>query len=471
MHVTLRSQGSCRNLLPSRSLHHVLTGSNDTLSLSPQVPDTPEDEGGLGANAGAEPGSGELLRRTLRKSVEKVRGAAAAAAAEGGSDLAAAAGVSQAPALTRDLADPQQPTGPPALVLLPASLQKAAAGATPPAPPQPRRPAPPASFLAGVKAALQEASAGGVHAQQQAPALLQRSPLVAAAEVRGNGSALPAALGAALAPRQQHTAPARGRQAPQLALHRSPHESGAAPKRSAAHAAALPAADANTDLAAEGAAVERTPQAQLGLRPVPGAGCVPSTGRTDGSGGVMLGWGVGVCVCVFVCVWVGGGGGGGWGGWQGIHRDCGSSTSEPFYALPGQSPCPVPMCHHYNQRTADMDPEFLNGVALLEQQHELGGGGAPQLPQAAAEGAAHLQQQISNQQQAAPAAQALVQPAVHLQTRSAEAPTSEYSPSASACQSHSVLPLLLPACLLGRLGGQLQACCRPVVSIALAAHR
>lgn len=424
-----------------------------TLSLSPQVPDTPEDEGCLGANAGAEPGSGELLRRTLRKSVEKVRGAAAAAAAEGGSDLAAAAGVSQAPALTRDLADPQQPTGPPALVLLLASLQKAAAaaGAAPPAPPQQRRPAPPASFLAGVKAALQEASAGGVHAQQQAPALLQRSPIVAAAEVRGNGSALPAALGAALAPRQQHTAPARGRQAPQLALHRSPHESGAAPKRSAAHAAALPEADANTDLAAEGAAVERTPQAQLGLRPVPGAGCVPSTGRTDGSGGVC---------------WVGGGG-----GWQGVHRDSGSSTSEPFYALPGQSPCPVPMCHHYNQHTADMDPEFLNGVALLEQQHELGGGGAPQLPQAAAEGAAHLQQQISNQQQAAPAAQALVQPAVHLQTRSAEAPTSEYSPSASACQSHSVQPLLLPAGLLGRLSGQLQACCRPVVSIALAAHR
>ncbi|KAL4428417.1 hypothetical protein ABPG75_002506 [Micractinium tetrahymenae] len=348
------------------------------------VPDTPEDEGGLGsgAGAGADPGSGELLRHALRKSVEKARSAAVAAAAEGGARAATAAagGAPPAPALTRDLTNQQHPAAPPALVLPPASMQQLAvpAGATPPVPQQHRRQAPPASFLAGAKAALEEASAGGARAQQQvAPGSAQRSPIAGVAELRGNGSALPAVLGAALAPRQQPTAAARARGTPQLALHRSPHEPGQASKRGAAQAADPPAAAA-TDSAADGAAAERTPQAQLGLRPVPGTEAVPPTGRTDGSGGV-------------------------------------DRASGAAY----------------------MDPDFLDGIAMLERQHADGASGAPQpqpqLQPAGAGPAASIQQAHQHQQLAAPAAPGVVQPALRMPL-STEAPKSAWSDTPdSAC--------------------------------------
>lgn len=280
----------CPRALVSHAPHWALELPPCSLLLVPwQVPDTPEDEGGLAAGAGAEPGSGALLRHTLRKSVEKAQKAAAASAAAGGSGPAAAACGLQAPALTRDLTNQQQPAVPavPAVVP-PASLQQpaAAARATPPAPQQQRRPAPPATFLAGVKAALQEASAGGAHAQQAVPASARRSPTVGAAELRGNGSALPAALGAALAPRQQQTTTVRGRQVPQLVLQRSPHDAGEVSKRSVMQPTGLQAAAA-ADLPAEAGAADRTPQAQLGLRPVPGAEVAPATGRTDGSGRLL----------------------------------------------------------------------------------------------------------------------------------------------------------------------------------------
>lgn len=275
---------SCQHKLPTLFVG-AATGVHKSLHLSSQVPDTPEDEGGLDVEAGAEPGSGELLRQTLRKSVEKARRAAAASTAPGSACPTAATGGLQAPALTKDLTNQQQPAVPAAPVLLPAPTQhpSAAAGATPTAPQQQRRPTPPATFLAGVKAALQEASAGGTHAQQAVPAPARQLPAARAPEVMANGSALSAALRAALAPRQQQTATTRGRQAPQLVLQRSPHEAGEAAKHSPGQPTGLPAA-APTDLAAAVGAAERTPQAQLGLRPVPGAEVAPATGRTDGSG-------------------------------------------------------------------------------------------------------------------------------------------------------------------------------------------
>lgn len=281
-------------------------------SLQPQVPDTPEEEG-LAAAADQQPqaqqqqqlnGGGEaLLRQALRRSAEKARNG-------DGSDLAAPAPMPAAAAAVASAVHPQQSAGPPAgqasaappaaaaltrdltnqphlaapTVGAPASAAPHVLGGAPPpfrpvVPPQlgaggpvplaqHQRQQQPASFLAGARAALQEASAGGVQQgpQQQQVQLqhAQRAPL-------------------------QPTA-ARPGHAPQLPLHRSPHAEGLA-------SVPIPVTAA--------APVDRTPQAlQLGLERTPGVeGGAPLSGQTDGGASFASG---GCCLldALRCCVWV-----------------------------------------------------------------------------------------------------------------------------------------------------------------------
>lgn len=266
-------------------------------SLQPQVPDTPEEEG-LAAAADQQPqaqqqqqlnGGGEaLLRQALRRSAEKARNG-------DGSDLAAPAPLPAAAAAAASAVHPQQTAGPPAgqasaappaataltrdltnqphLGAPASAAPHVQAGAPPPFRPvlppqlgaggpvplaQHQRQQQPASFLAGARAALQEASAGGVQQgpQQQQVQLqhAQRVPLQPAA--------------------------ARPGHAPQLPLHRSPHAEGLA-------SVPIPVTAA--------APADRTPQAlQLGLERTLGVeGGAPLSGQTDGgalfaSGGCCL---------------------------------------------------------------------------------------------------------------------------------------------------------------------------------------
>ncbi|PRW44411.1 helicase and polymerase-containing TEBICHI isoform X1 [Chlorella sorokiniana] len=253
------------------------------------VPDTPEEEG-LAAAADQQAalqqqlngGGDALLRQALRRSAEKARSSddagaatavAAAVAAPSAAQAQQAAGLPavqaggappSAAALTRDLTNQPYVAAPTSSAPVSAAPQ-AQGGAHPPFRPvlppqlgaggpvplaQHQRQQQPASFLAGARAALQEASAGGAqHSMQQQQAQQQH---------------------AQTAPLQPlHQAQARPGQAPQLPLHRSPHATGLA-------SVPIPVTAA--------APADSTPQAlQLGLERTPGAEAgAPLSGKTDG---------------------------------------------------------------------------------------------------------------------------------------------------------------------------------------------
>ena len=269
------------------------------------MPDTPEDDAGqaaaAAAAAAANPGSGELRRQALKKSAEKARGGAAGTGAAvncmASAPVAAAAGVAEAAgAVGRDLTNQRpagasaaqagmgagRPQGAPQQQTLqqgagpPGSAMPPALGAGQPVPlarQQQRQPPQQASFLAGAKAALLEASASGsqpgLHAQQQQQQQLQQKAASALATAAAAGAS------------RQQQLPRVG-QVPQLALRRSPHAAAALP--GAPVLAGMPAGDP-----AAGQAPERTPQAQLGLRCTPGSDQVPPTGRTDGGASTISG--------------------------------------------------------------------------------------------------------------------------------------------------------------------------------------
>jgi hypothetical protein len=256
--------------------------------------------------AAANPGSSELRRQALKKSAEKARmgtaGADAAASCMESAPwtAATAAGAVGAPgAVGRDLTN-QQPAaasavqaglgaGRPQAAPQQQHLQQIAGAPGSAVPPalgagqlvplarqQQRPPQPQASFLAGAKAALLEASAGSsqpaLHAQQQLP--------------QQNAAAALAISVAAVPGRQQQLL--RVGQVPQLALRRSPHAAVALP------GAPVLSAMSRGEPAAE-QAPERTPQAQLGLRRTPGSDQVPPTGRTDSGVSTISGGWVGGC--------------------------------------------------------------------------------------------------------------------------------------------------------------------------------
>ncbi len=274
--------------------------------LQLQVPDTPEEEG-LAAAADlqqhaqqhqqpqqqANSAGDALLRQALRRSAEKARSAdatgtaapasAAAAPAPSTAQLQPAAGPPavqaggappSAAALTRDLTN-QPRLAAPTSAALAAAVPSGQAGAAPPLrsvplPPQlgaggpvplaqHQRQQQPASFLAGARAALQEASAGGA---QQAPPPAQQVQ-------QPPGSLVP------LQPPLQQAVVQPGH-APQLPLHRSPHADGAG-----LLPAPMPVA----------APADRTPQAlQLGLERTPGAEAgAPPSGKTDGGASFVSG--------------------------------------------------------------------------------------------------------------------------------------------------------------------------------------
>ena len=261
-------------------------------TLCPQVPDTPEDEGLAAAAAAAEQqqqqlngGGAEALRRqALRRSAEKARDAAEAgveAAVATAPGLPPSAVQAQAPAgplaaqaapamaLTRDLTNQPQLAAP-AAAAPPSAAQPLPAGATAAHVPvlpqqlgaaaaaplaQHQRQQQQASFLAGARAALQEASASGAQQPQQAQPQQRHVP------------------SAQLPPQQ----PARPGQAPQLALHRSPHAA---------------EANASVPLPGPGAApADTTPQAlQPELERMPGVeGAAPPSGKTDGGTSIVSG--------------------------------------------------------------------------------------------------------------------------------------------------------------------------------------
>lgn len=114
------------------------------------------------------------------------------------------------------------------------------------------------------------------------------------------------------------------------------------------------------------------------------------------------------------------------------------------------------MARYHLLCTADMDPDFLDGIAMLERQLACGVGGAPQLPlqQVTAEPAATLPQAIHNQQPAAAVAPAVDQPVLRMPPRSAEAPNSEGSSS-----SVTRLSSVAAACLSGGRGWCLGCTC------------
>ena len=223
-----------------------------------QVPDTPEDDGPVAG--AADTGGGSLLRHTLRKSAEKARGTAAAAAAgDAGNGAAVAAHAPDPPARAAPPASALV-LPPPAVAPPPACGPGLAAAAQ-----QQLQRAHPANFLADAKAALQEASAAG-------------GAQPAAADLRGSSRVPPLPAAAASA---------RGGQVAQLALRRSPHASalGAAAAQGCQQ---VPAAGA-APLATAQAGADRTPQAQLGLRPVSAGATAPGTGRTDGGASTVSG--------------------------------------------------------------------------------------------------------------------------------------------------------------------------------------
>lgn len=329
-YVSEAAAARARGLRCLRLLHCIAgdVRSKQTLSISalgppPQVPDTPEEDPLLAAPAPGEPqASSEALRRlALRRSAEKAGGAAVTApsAAAGAGQMPPAAGLpdervgraaaAAAGALTRDLTNqlapphqqqPQQQrqqqqqqgaVPPPTAAALPQMLPRSpqqlpTAGPVPLAHQQQwQRQQQPASFLAGAKAALQEASAAGAPPAQQPERQWQTHlelPLAAVAQARAaNGSVLPASTRQQQQqpPQQQHP-PARPGQAPQLALHRSPLALGPP---------VLPGDTAGAGTAP--AAAGRTPQAmQLGLQRTPEAEpAVPPTGRTDGGASAVSG--------------------------------------------------------------------------------------------------------------------------------------------------------------------------------------
>lgn len=263
------------------------------------MPDTPEDDS---LPTGEPPCSDELLRLALRRSSESglaVAGSGGLCHKEQGKqrgDTAAAAAVDcNAVVQSRDAAAHNPCTDdvnnmtcqqqPASLLAAPKQLHRPSGLSAPPPQQQHKRqheeavaqPMPQAqqqqrrhphrrtSFLAGAKAALLEASAPGSQP--------------------GAGSPSPAA------PRLQSAA--RLRQAPQLALRRSPLAALAVlpppPSFKIEQAASLLLGSGAGVVAAPLA--DKTPQAQLGLRRTPVSGQAPPTGSTDGgTSGTSGGW-------------------------------------------------------------------------------------------------------------------------------------------------------------------------------------
>lgn len=320
------------------------------LALCPQVPDTPEEEGlaAAAAEQQQQQSGGEALRRqALRRSAEKARGAAevgveaataavagvtageAQAPAPAGPPAPQAAAAAPAMALTRDLTNQPQLAAPAAAASASAApqLQAGAAPAQVPVLPQQlgaaaavplaqhQQQQQQASFLAGARAALQEASANGAQQVQLQQPQQRHVP------------------SAQLPPQQ----PPRPGQAPQLALHCSRHAA-------VAHASApLPgpsAAPADTTPQALQLGPERTPEAEA---------AAPPSGKTDGGASIVSG---GIPLLAAKCI-------------TAPPPSCffrgAASIALPCLALSAagcRSLTPV----------ADMDEELLNHIASLERK-------------------------------------------------------------------------------------------------------
>ena len=341
-----------------------------------QVPDTPEDDSALAAVAAAgEAGCGDLLKQALRRSAEKGRAATSAQqqeqqpqqeqqAAAARPDVSTAAQAQASPPsspFTRDLTNHQLPaaaslrqqggaTAQPAPHCQKLGAALHARGATPGLPQQQQqqwqqrqhhsvgqaathmpligaasepiplaqqqqqqqRQQPRASFLAGAKAALQEASGPGSQTVHASPRPTAKQP---------------------------HP-PARAGQVPQLALRRSPLALAALP---AAPGSAL-AGQVAAPLAAPGL-TDRTPQGQLGLRRTPGTLQAPPTGTTDGGVSAVSGGAAGAACWKPQLAQA---------GLLGYARHPPNHCSRASHTLP--------VC-------ADVDSDFLNRIASLERKH------------------------------------------------------------------------------------------------------